>query len=364
MFDLPEGAPVVVVSGGGWGVGDLERRGRGRRSRSPAVRTSWCCAAATTSCSRQMERALRRHDPRVHVSGFTERMNELFAAADVLIHSTAGLTVLEALHTRLPRDLLRLGDRAHQGEQRAFERFGIARVARTATGSRGRPARRARRAASATATSCSPRCPRRHRPCWRRPGAAAGVKRGRARAATAAWCGPGLAPHAPPLCGALGIPRRLDGAPAWRSPSTTAPTRRARRPCSRRSRPRTPRHLLPRGRAGGPLPVACGEIAAAGHEIALHGYRHRNQMRVTPGWLADDLARGADAIGERHRRRAAALPAAVRDLHPGRAALVRERSTSLLWSRWGRDWRTRTNGRGDRAARDPRPERRRRGPAT
>ena len=36
-------------------------------------------------------------DGRVQVWGFTDRMVTLLAAADVLIHSTAGLTVLEAL---------------------------------------------------------------------------------------------------------------------------------------------------------------------------------------------------------------------------------------------------------------------------
>jgi processive 1,2-diacylglycerol beta-glucosyltransferase len=33
----------------------------------------------------------------VHVMGFTDRMPDVLAAADVLIHSTAGLTVMEAL---------------------------------------------------------------------------------------------------------------------------------------------------------------------------------------------------------------------------------------------------------------------------
>jgi len=36
-------------------------------------------------------------EARVVVLGFSKRMPELLAAADVLVHSTAGLTVLEAL---------------------------------------------------------------------------------------------------------------------------------------------------------------------------------------------------------------------------------------------------------------------------
>jgi UDP-N-acetylglucosamine:LPS N-acetylglucosamine transferase len=70
-------------------------------------------------------------DPHVHVSGFTEHMNELFAAADVLVHSTAGLTVLEA-YMRGCRVISYGWGIAHiKANNRAFERFGIARVAAT-----------------------------------------------------------------------------------------------------------------------------------------------------------------------------------------------------------------------------------------
>jgi UDP-N-acetylglucosamine:LPS N-acetylglucosamine transferase len=66
---------------------------------------------------------------RVHVSGFTERMNELFAAADVLVHSTAGLTVLEA-YIRGCRVISYGWGIAHiRANNRAFEKHGIARVA-------------------------------------------------------------------------------------------------------------------------------------------------------------------------------------------------------------------------------------------
>jgi UDP-N-acetylglucosamine:LPS N-acetylglucosamine transferase len=65
------------------------------------------------------------------VWGFTEKMSELFAAADVLIHSTAGLTVLEA-YIRGCRVISYGWGIAHiKANNRAFERFGIARVAAT-----------------------------------------------------------------------------------------------------------------------------------------------------------------------------------------------------------------------------------------
>jgi UDP-N-acetylglucosamine:LPS N-acetylglucosamine transferase len=92
-FGLTEGTPAIVVSGGGWGVGDLEG----------AVRESLRIDGAhvVILCGRNDELKARMDaafgaEARVHVSGFTTLMSELFAAADVLVHSTAGLTVLEA----------------------------------------------------------------------------------------------------------------------------------------------------------------------------------------------------------------------------------------------------------------------------
>src|SRR5262249_22929217 len=42
------------------------------------------------------------HEPRVRVYGFTDRMPELLAAADVLVHSTGGVTCLEAMAAGTP----------------------------------------------------------------------------------------------------------------------------------------------------------------------------------------------------------------------------------------------------------------------
>jgi peptidoglycan/xylan/chitin deacetylase (PgdA/CDA1 family) len=89
-------------------------------------------------------------------------------------------------------------------------------------------------------------------------------------------------------------------------------------------------------------PAVARQVADAGHEIALHGYRHRNQMRVTPRWLADDLARGnaaiADATGVEPRLYRP--PYGIFTL-PG-LAIARRRFEPLMWSKWGRDWRAGT----------------------
>jgi UDP-N-acetylglucosamine:LPS N-acetylglucosamine transferase len=61
--------------------------------------------------------------------GFTDRMGDLLAAADALIHSTAGLTVLEA-HVRGCPTISYGWGRAHiRVNNEAFTRFGLAEVA-------------------------------------------------------------------------------------------------------------------------------------------------------------------------------------------------------------------------------------------
>jgi peptidoglycan/xylan/chitin deacetylase (PgdA/CDA1 family) len=86
-------------------------------------------------------------------------------------------------------------------------------------------------------------------------------------------------------------------------------------------------------------PALAAEIAAAGHAIALHGHRHRCQLRLTPRLIADDLARGADAIAratgvepELHRPPYGIYSSAGLEL-------ARRRFRPVLWSRWGKDWR-------------------------
>jgi processive 1,2-diacylglycerol beta-glucosyltransferase len=98
-LDLPETGVVVVVSGGGWAVGDL----------SGAVATGLRVADSTVLCLAGRDEGTRARlardfaeEPRVKVLGFTDRMSDLLAAADVLVHSTGGVTSLEALARGCP----------------------------------------------------------------------------------------------------------------------------------------------------------------------------------------------------------------------------------------------------------------------
>jgi peptidoglycan/xylan/chitin deacetylase (PgdA/CDA1 family) len=87
-------------------------------------------------------------------------------------------------------------------------------------------------------------------------------------------------------------------------------------------------------------PALAAEIVAAGHVVALHGYRHRLQLRLGAAALRADLARGADAIAEAtgSAPRLHRPPYGIYSGHGLRAA--REAGFEpLLWSRWGKDWR-------------------------
>jgi peptidoglycan/xylan/chitin deacetylase (PgdA/CDA1 family) len=86
-------------------------------------------------------------------------------------------------------------------------------------------------------------------------------------------------------------------------------------------------------------PALAAEILAAGHAVGLHAHRHRCQLRLTKRQLADDFARGADAIAsatgappELHRPPYGIYTAAGLEL-------ARRRFAPVLWSRWGKDWR-------------------------
>jgi UDP-N-acetylglucosamine:LPS N-acetylglucosamine transferase len=126
-FGMPAEGPVAVVSGGGWAVGDLASAVEVCLAERPDLHVVVLCGR-NEDVRAQMD-ARYGADARVHVSGFTEHMNELFAAADVLIHSTAGLTVLEA-YIRGCRVISYGWGIAHiRANNRAFEKHGIARVA-------------------------------------------------------------------------------------------------------------------------------------------------------------------------------------------------------------------------------------------
>jgi peptidoglycan/xylan/chitin deacetylase (PgdA/CDA1 family) len=157
-------------------------------------------------------------------------------------------------------------------------------------------------------------------------------------AAVAAWAGPAPAAHIPPLSRALRLARTCDapgvlltfddgphalGTPAVLEVLAEADARAV---------------FFVVGEQVAKNPSLLAEIADAGHEIAVHGERHRCLTFVTPRALREDLDRVAERLGTPARLHRAPFgvysPAALRE--------ARARGwTPTLWSAWGRDWRAR-----------------------
>jgi peptidoglycan-N-acetylglucosamine deacetylase len=87
-------------------------------------------------------------------------------------------------------------------------------------------------------------------------------------------------------------------------------------------------------------PSLAAEVAAAGHEVAVHGDEHRNMLRRTPRAARHDIRRATDTIADV----AGVEPVWFRPpfgvLSLGALAGARRAGlTTVLWTTWGRDWR-------------------------
>jgi processive 1,2-diacylglycerol beta-glucosyltransferase len=118
--------PLVVVSGGGWGVGDL------RGAIEGALRIELPQVIVVCGENELATRRLRSHYAqlsRVRVLGYTHAMADLLGAANVLVHSTGGMTCLEAAAQGCP--VIAYGfTRGHVRQNvRAMVRHGLIRYA-------------------------------------------------------------------------------------------------------------------------------------------------------------------------------------------------------------------------------------------
>jgi peptidoglycan/xylan/chitin deacetylase (PgdA/CDA1 family) len=162
-------------------------------------------------------------------------------------------------------------------------------------------------------------------------------------AALAAWCAPAAAPLVPAVARLIGVPTRL------REPHGIALTfddgpHREGTPAVLRELERTgaTATFFLVGEQVERLPELAAEIAAAGHAIGIHGYRHMLLLRRSPGALRDDFARAADVIGDA----TGGIPGLYRPPYgvfslPALRLVRRLGWSPVLWSRWGRDWERR-----------------------
>jgi peptidoglycan/xylan/chitin deacetylase (PgdA/CDA1 family) len=89
-------------------------------------------------------------------------------------------------------------------------------------------------------------------------------------------------------------------------------------------------------------PGLAREVAAAGHEVALHGWSHRCLLARGPRQTYDDLARGFDAVAEATDRAPRWWRPPYGVLTSSSLAAARSLGlTPVLWTSWGRDWTAR-----------------------
>jgi peptidoglycan-N-acetylglucosamine deacetylase len=160
-------------------------------------------------------------------------------------------------------------------------------------------------------------------------------------AAAAAWSAPALAPIVPLVSELIGAERRIDRGVALTFDDGPHPE----------GTPATLEVLRERGATATFFLVGeqverhqtlAAEIAAAGHGIALHGHRHTLQLRIPPGALRDDLARGFEVVAAATGREPDTYRPPYGIFSPAGLSYARGRGwRRLLWSRWGRDWAAR-----------------------
>ncbi len=159
--------------------------------------------------------------------------------------------------------------------------------------------------------------------------------------AGALWCGPGAAAHCSPLAAALRVPLMLPDAQGVALTFDDGPHPEgtpAVLDALDRHAARATFFLV--GEQVERYPDLARAIAARGHELAIHGYRHRSQMRSSPRAFAADLASARSVIADAR----GAAPWLYRPPYgiftlTGLAAVRSAGLRPLLWSKWGLDWR-------------------------
>lgn len=88
------------------------------------------------------------------------------------------------------------------------------------------------------------------------------------------------------------------------------------------------------------------EIVARGHEAAVHCYRHRNHLRLTPGQTVSDMRR-ARALIEDVSGRPTSFFRPPYGVFNAASWIEADRQgwKRVLWARWGKDWEARATPR-------------------
>jgi UDP-N-acetylglucosamine:LPS N-acetylglucosamine transferase len=128
QLGIPAQHPLVLISGGGWGAGDLDG------AIDAALNVPDAAVIAVAGRNQRVPAAItQRHasDPRLTLVGFTTRMCELLSAADAFVTTTAGLSCLEAQLCGCPTVWYGFGAGHVRDNVAALQRHGLARAAQT-----------------------------------------------------------------------------------------------------------------------------------------------------------------------------------------------------------------------------------------
>jgi peptidoglycan/xylan/chitin deacetylase (PgdA/CDA1 family) len=157
------------------------------------------------------------------------------------------------------------------------------------------------------------------------------------------YLGPGLAATVPPLRRPLGVADRIDDAGAVALTFDDGPHPQGTPAVLETLRERAARAtFFLAGEQVEARPALAAEIAAAGHEVAVHCRRHRNLLRLAPWQVTDDLCRAEAVIAEATGCEPRLYRPPYGVFNAAALRFARSRAwTPLLWTRWGRDWERR-----------------------
>lgn len=127
-LQLPAQGPLLIVSGGGWGLGDLA--GAAEVARSTAPGATVVILSGRNEVARAELLARYHEHEHVRVLGFTDQVPALLAAADAVIHTTGGTTALEARVVGCPLISFGTGVAHVRAHARALAARGLAEWAR------------------------------------------------------------------------------------------------------------------------------------------------------------------------------------------------------------------------------------------
>ena len=93
-------------------------------------------------------------------------------------------------------------------------------------------------------------------------------------------------------------------------------------------------------------PDVAAAVAAAGHEVAVHGFSHRNHLVRAPAEVHRDVARAAAVVTTATGVRPTWFRPPYGVLTMGSLIACRHAGLRpVLWTAWGRDWEARSAGR-------------------